>query len=155
MKRLVTTLVALTVSLSGCALFFVPGTDLLSIRVISQPQANRNTATALDVVLVYRKDLLPQLPDNAPDWFQQRNALIGKYQPQLEVISLELPPGDLIEELQLSQRQMQARGVVLYANYLAPQAQYPINVTGFEFLEVTLEPETITTNELGLTGLLK
>lgn len=134
--------------LTGCTQLLTPKIDLSGLSIVSQPGANRNTAIALDIVLVYRKELLPQLPDTAPEWFRNRAALEGKYRPLLEVIALELPPGDLIENLQLTGQQRRAQAVLLYANYLSVDAQNPINVTDFKNLEVRLQPERVQVSEL-------
>ncbi|AJQ97517.1 hypothetical protein [Gynuella sunshinyii] len=117
--------------------------------VVSEPQANQDTATALDIVFIYRKELLAQLPDNAPQWFLNRAVIEGKFDTQMDVLSIEIPPGDLIPKTKLKGKQKNAKAVLLYANYLNAAAQQPINVSAFTIPQIILQPDKILVIETG------
>ena len=148
MSRVSYLLVLIMLSLNGCSMFS-SHTSMKAYEVVSQPQANQDTATALDIVLVYKKELLAQLPDNSPQWFLNRALIEGKFDTQLDIISIEIPPGDLIPATKLKGKQKKAQAVLLYANYIAPKAQQPINVTAFKALQIVLQPAAVQVNELG------
>jgi type VI secretion system protein len=86
-------------------------------RVIADVDANQNTATRLDLLVVRDTGLVSSLPRNSPDWFAHKDALIARFGTGMEVVSLELPPGTVIDQVPLPRGFRQADTVVYFANY--------------------------------------
>lgn len=116
--------------------------DLEQLRIIAANDANQGTATALDLVYVYNKDALPLLPASGPEWFAKKKSILASQPGNFVVVPLEIPPG-MIVQVPLPKRSAQAVGAFLYANYLAKDGQFPINLSAFTAAEVRLKALSI------------
>lgn len=84
--------------------------------------ANQNTPVAVDLLLVYDKDLLKDLLKTpAKAWFERREQMKHDYPPgtAFDIWQWEWVPGQRVppQSLPLKAR---AQAVIIYANYLAP-----------------------------------
>lgn len=147
MQRLRTfLLIPLLLALSGCGsiakLASLGGpakAEFSSLRVVALADANDGQATELDLVFTYREDIAATLPADAPAWFAQRAALQARFAGDLDVVSLAVPAGFVIEQVQLPDRHGKALQVVAYANYVAKAGQQPITLTKLAGVVLTLE----------------
>jgi type VI secretion system protein len=135
--------------LSGCGLFSkndnTPAkTKLKSVSVMTMPDANQTTATALDVVFVYDVSVVTMLPKDAVAWFESRDALNANLWRYLDIVSVEIPPAYLLTPLKLPKRHGEALKVVSYANYLAAPGCAPVDLTELVHAELTLNAKTVT-----------
>jgi type VI secretion system protein len=135
--------------LCGCGLFSksdsTPAkTKLKSVSVMTMPDANQTTATALDVVFVYDVSVVTMLPKDAVAWFASRDALNANLWRYLDIVSVEIPPAYLLTPLKLPKRHGEALKVVSYANYLAAPGCAPVDLTELVHAELTLNAKTVT-----------
>jgi len=121
-----------------------PRTDLASIRVVAEPGANRNSATAIDIVFVYDPGTADMLPKTGPDWFTHKDELTRGMPTSLEVVSLQVPPAFELPKITLPKRYGDAIRVVVYANYISRQGQVPGNLTRLKRAVIRLGPQSIT-----------
>ncbi|MBU1663861.1 MAG: hypothetical protein KKG92_00490, partial [Gammaproteobacteria bacterium] len=66
-------------------------TELESIQIVAQVDANRNLPTRLDLVFVYDLGVAAQLPKTGPQWFEQKAALLAAWPKKLDLVALEIP----------------------------------------------------------------
>lgn len=116
---------------------------LQQLKVIALADANQGQATELDLVFIYQEDIAKTLPVDAPTWFTQRSAILAKYAGQLDVVSLEVPPGYVIESVQLPDRHGDALQVQAYANYVPAGGQYPLVLTHLKNVVLTLQEDQV------------
>ncbi|MBU2711210.1 hypothetical protein [Zooshikella harenae] len=121
---------------------------LKEIAVVAEPKANQNSATALDIVFVYENELVKQLPDTGPKWFQTRGQWQQLYPQQFEWISLQVPPGQQVKQVTLPKRVNEAQYIVGFANYLTEQGQYPVNLTPLTQVQIRLQADRIEVVEI-------
>lgn len=140
----------ITVAISGCSGVTEKITNLWSspnavkeIAVVAEPTANQNSATALDIVFVYENELVKQLPDTGPKWFQARAQWQQQYPQQFEWVSLQIPPGQQVKQVTLPDRASDAQYIVGFANYLTEQGQYPFNLTPLKQVQIRLQADRI------------
>jgi len=149
MRALLLTLASLLLSsLLGCSSIAklwsgTPTAKLSSIKVVALADANQGQATELDLVFSYQTDIKQTLPADAPSWFAQRAAVQAKYAGQLDVVSLEVPPGLVIATVQLPARHAKAVDVLVYANYVSPQGQHPLSLTDLKQVVLTLQQDQL------------
>lgn len=139
---------ALLLSLAGCGAMdwlqnaMYPKSDLEQLRIVAAADANQGMATAIDLVFVYDKSLIPLLPKSGPEWFDKKKSIVANQPANFVVVSLEVPPG-MIVEAPLPKRSGQPMGAFLYANYLGRDGQFPINLTSFTAAEIRLKAQSI------------
>lgn len=114
--RLLPLLALVLVTLAGCA-------SAPRVSIVAESGANQNASTALDFVVVYDAGLLATLPTDSATWFAQKNTLLGQLGPGIHVVSLEVPPGMMIESVTFPKNTHRATAVFYYANYANPAAQ--------------------------------
>lgn len=125
----------------------VPRTQLQRYQLISQQQANANSATLVDVLFIYDSALAEQLPKAVPQWLQQRQQLLLSHSQMLEHISYQIPPGQVLPVYALTSAQQRAQQVWLYANYLDAGSQQAMDVTDYQSLQITLTPDAVVLQE--------
>lgn len=133
--------------LSGCGLMDIfqslyPKSDLAQLRIVAEADANQTMATALDLVFVYDKTLIPLLPKSGPEWFAKKKSIVANQPGSYVVVSLEVPPG-MVVDAPLPKRSGQALGVFLFANYLGKEGQFPVNLSIFSSAEIRLKANSI------------
>lgn len=133
--------------LSGCGLMDIfqslyPKSDLAQLRIVAEADANQTMATALDLVFIYDKTLIPLLPKSGPEWFAKKKSIVANQPGNYVVVSLEVPPG-MVVDAPLPKRSGQALGVFLFANYLGKEGQFPVNLSTFSSAEIRLKANSI------------
>lgn len=106
--------------LGGCS-WYGPrvGVDRLTLDVA--PKANNDAPIAVDFVAIKDPDLLKQLSGiTARQWFDQREQLQRDYRDQLSVWSLELVPGQLLDNHDFPLGGEKAVGLLVFADYANP-----------------------------------
>jgi len=89
--------VGLALALSGCGLYGQlfsgpPKLDVGDVRIVAEPDANRNSPVVLDVVLVADSALEQRLMGPENKWFPNGPALVASYPGALQVHRCEFPP---------------------------------------------------------------
>ena len=130
--------------LGGCGLFGPTKASLRSVAVVAQAHANRDSATALDLVFIYDGTTAATLPRTGPTWFQQKGALTTALGQRIDVASLQLPPGQSVDPVALPSRYKKALTVYCYVNFVAPAGQGVADVTLYKKLLITLGRDTVT-----------
>lgn len=139
--------------LAGCGTLakLLPGhaktASLDTLRVVAQPGANLDSATALDLVFVYDATSAALLPKTGPAWFAQKPALLNGLGRGADVVSLQVPPATVIGTVKLPDRHGKALGVYAFANYLAPAGQAAVDLSRFHAPVIWLAPAQITVTE--------
>lgn len=139
---------SLACCLGGCAamkdaLFGPPTTKLESLTVIAAPDANRQSATAVDIVFLYDATLAALLPKNGPDWFAQKDDLRITLGRNADILHVSIAPKETSGPLVLPPRAKEARAVFSFANYLAPGGQPVADLTPYRQAEIRLKRDTV------------
>jgi type VI secretion system protein len=119
-----------------------PPTIISGIQVVSEVNANQNTATPIDIVFVYDSTAVALLPKTGTDWFKQKAALISGLATSIDVVSLQVPPATLVS-VPLPKRYEKAIGVYSFANYLSEGGQPVGNLTPYKNMQIWLTPTSI------------
>lgn len=112
------------------------------VRIVAEANANGDAATAIDLVFVYDPAVAQALPLSGPDWFARRSALRDGLGNALDVVSLQLPPGTVVEP-ELPGRHGHAIAVYGYADYRASAGQARMNLTAYTRVELQLGPASV------------
>ncbi len=134
-KRVVAlAIITVSMTVSGCetlsGIYDVIKTSLTSkmpvvefgdLNVLTDANANLNTAVALEIVLVQNEDLLKKASElTALKWFEQREDIRRTYPGGFESFQWELVPGQDIRLPGEKIKDKRAFAVLVYANYLTP-----------------------------------
>ncbi len=83
--------------------------------------ANSNTALELDIVFAATPELQAMVQDlTAAKWFTARDSMVRTFSNGLNVISLELVPGQTVNLGKTDYSKFNAMGVFVFANYSSP-----------------------------------
>lgn len=111
----------LTLSLVSCTIEDLPELSIESVSIYAEPDVNQNSATAVDLVLVYNQELLKTLGRlSAASYFASSRQLLLDNPSLLDVWHWELIPGQVVEDFQPTQDKGDAYGAYVFANYLTP-----------------------------------
>lgn len=149
--------IGLSLGLGGCSSIgnalktagdFVTGsgvvrTSLDQITVVAKADANKTSATAVDMVFIYDEKVPDLLPKDAAAWFAQRDELHANLWKYLDIASLEVPPAYIVDAVTLPERYSTAIKVVAYANYLNKKGRKVIDLTTFKHAQLTLEAKSV------------
>jgi len=124
-----------------------PKTSLSSIALISDSDANEMQAVMVDLLFIRDQTLVPQLPDNAVDWFNNRQRLQTRFGTELQVTSLQVPPDYNLAEIELPSGYDKAVRVILFANYLDKRGQLPVDITGYDDMQLQLRKDRVAVTE--------
>ena len=97
----------------------------------SAADMNQRMALMLDVVFVYRSELVSQLPTSGPAWFAQRDKLLLENAGFIGVRSFELTVSDDTGEVPLTDVERRAATVLVFANYISSLGQPRANISVF------------------------
>lgn len=116
--------VAVALCLTGCALEEDnnwPEVNLTTVNISLDKNANRDSATAIDVVMVYDRDLTRAiLKMRAKDYFASSQQIRRDYPDMVDVIHYELTPGQAIRGVMLPLRSNPAFSALVFADYATP-----------------------------------
>ena len=157
LRSLFPALVAL-LTLSGCStltsvtnLFTGGGvakTTLTNLEVVAQADANQTSSTRLDVVFVYKAEVKAMLPKKSREWFARKDEFAANLWQDMDIVSLEIPPAYVIEQVQLPKRYDTALQVTAYANYLDKKGLQPVDLTGSMKAKLTLLKKQLALEEV-------
>lgn len=132
--------------IAGCSVvsdWWADTTVLKQIGIHASEDVNDFSSVMVDVVFVRNKDLVAQLPDNAPDWFSKKKGLLFKYRKELSVRSLEVPPDFREKAIVLPEGYQAAQRVLVYANYVNLEGQLPLEITDYPVINLELQKDKV------------
>jgi type VI secretion system protein len=98
-----------------------PPLNLESVSISLDNDANLNSATAIELLIVYKMELLKALMKiNAVDYFASADQIKRDYPDMVEVYRWELTPGQAISDYKITVTGDDPLGVVIFADYLTP-----------------------------------
>ena len=158
---LATTLTLLLVGLlTGCNLFKdfdkegEPPFNLSTINVILDQDANNTSATAVDLVVTYKPELMKALTKmTAEDYFKIADQIRRDYPETLRIWHWELTPGQTVANYQVNSQQelYEPFGAIVFARYLTP-GSHRIRVGSSETIHVMIKKEDLCILEQGCPG---
>lgn len=109
------------IELVSCSSSTDPELSMKSVSVFVEPDANQNSAIAVDLVLVYNQELVNTLGKmSASKYFDSSSQLLLDNPTLLDVWHWELVPGQIVEDFEPPQEKGPAFGGYVFANYLTP-----------------------------------
>lgn len=135
--------VLVSAAVAGCSWFGPPTAKLRELTIVAETDANRASATALDLVFVYDSPTLAALPRTGPDWFQHRAALETALGPKIGVRSVQLPPNQTLGPLRMNSHETDALAVYCYVNFVAPAGQGVADLTSYKAMRIRLTPDSV------------
>lgn len=113
--------VLLTVSLVSCTTKELPELSIESVSIYAEPEANQNSAIAVDLVMVYNADLLKTIGKmSAAKYFAASRQLLLDNPSLLDIWRWELIPGQMVAGFVPDHDKGDAYGAYIFANYLTP-----------------------------------
>lgn len=108
-----------TLGLVSCTIEDLPELSMDSVAIYTAPDANQNSAIAVDLVLVYNQELLKTLGQmSALKYFAASRQLLLDNPSLLDIWHWELVPGQVVENFSPAQDKGDAYGAYVFANYL-------------------------------------
>lgn len=130
-------LLGLVVAVVGCGLPLLRAGPQ-QVTVVAQPAANRDTATAVDLVFSYTPEAAARLPDSALLWFTRKLQLRERFPGSLEVVSLSVAPGQRVSATVPENKDRKPVRVVAYAWMMTPSGQAPLDLTALRRPLITI-----------------
>jgi type VI secretion system protein len=132
---------ALLAALPGCAALsdavLGPEVAINQISITAAPNANDDSPTTVDVVLLYDDSLTDQfLQMTAAQWFDRREQLTRDFPNGIQVFSWEVVPGQTLSDLSVDRRAGTTAGFV-FARFTRP-APHRLRLTDQSTVEVRL-----------------
>lgn len=98
-----------------------PKLNLNTISISLDNDANRNSATAIELLIVYKMELLKALMKiNSTDYFASSDQIKRDYPELVQVYRWELTPGQAISDYEIKATGDEPLGIVIFADYLTP-----------------------------------
>ena len=98
-----------------------PNVYLEHATIVGEIGMNGDTATALDVVLVYDPELLKQIVTlTANDYFLKKQQLMKDNPTLINAVGFEMVPGQVIPDAEITLSKLNAEGAIVFANYTTP-----------------------------------
>jgi type VI secretion system protein len=115
---------------------------LRDISIEAMPDANRNSAVAVDLLFIKDPSLIPLLTQlSAPEWFAQKTVFIMHYSQQIMLASFEVVPITAPFTLPLPEGYESAKYVLLFTNYIAKNGQHVAELKDYQRLKIRLDRE--------------
>lgn len=114
-------LVFMAVELSSCSNDSFPDLEIETVSIYADPDANQNSAIAVDLVLVYNQELAKTIGKlTAAKYFAMSKQLLLDNPTLLDIWHWELVPGQIVEDFEPPQDNGEAFAGYVFANYLSP-----------------------------------
>lgn len=116
-----------------------PDVKLETISILLDADANENSATSVDLLMVYDKALLKSLTSmNSKKYYANLNQIKRDYPELVDIFHWELTPGQAINDYPITMRSDTPFGAVMYADYFSP-GDHRIRVGTEENIHVQLK----------------
>jgi len=111
----------LTLALVSCSCEELPELEIQSVSIYATPEANQNSAIAVDLVIVHNLELLKTIGKmSAAKYFASVRQLLLDNPSLLDIWHWELVPGQMVSYFVPEQCTGAAYGAYVFANYLTP-----------------------------------
>jgi len=98
-----------------------PELNLQTVSISLDNDANRNSATAIELLIIYKMELLKALMKiNAADYFASSDQIKRDYPDIVEIYRWELTPGQSITDYKIRANGDGPLGIIIFADYLTP-----------------------------------
>lgn len=121
--------------------------ELDSVHISSDSDVNAYSAVMIDIAFVLKSELAAELPDNAPDWFNNKPGYLLKMGNDLLVVNIQVPPNYPVTQIDLPKGYKNAYRAVLFGNYLNQKAQAPVDLSAFSDALLVLKKNSIDVKE--------
>jgi len=112
-------LILATVGLVSCSSETFPELSIESVSIIAEPDANQNSAIAVDLVIIYSEDLVKILGQmSASKYFGDSKQLLLDNPSLLDIWHWELVPGQIVQSFEPPQEEGDAYAAYIFANYI-------------------------------------
>ena len=112
---------ALALGLAGCANQQLPELTISSVSIYTAQDANQNSATAVDLVIIYDPNLANSIGKmSASQYFSTTRQLLLDNPTLLDVWHWELVPGQIVQAFPPEPGETEAYAAYVFANYLTP-----------------------------------
>jgi type VI secretion system protein len=116
-----------------------PDINLESVSIVLDADANENSATAVDVLMVYDKSLLRSLMSmSSRKYYANLNQIRRDYPEMVDIYHWELTPGQFIYNYPVTMRSDTPFGAVVFADYYTP-GDHRIRIGSEEHINVQLK----------------
>lgn len=111
----------LVLGIVSCTIEDQPELSIETVSIYADPDANQNSAIAVDFVLIYNQELLKTFSKmSAEKYFSSARQLLLYNPSLLDIWHWELVPGQIVENFIPPQNKGEAYGAYVFANYLTP-----------------------------------
>jgi len=111
----------MTLGLVSCSNGTLPELSIESVSIYTDPDANQNSATAVDLVIIYDEELVKILGQMSADkYFGASRQLLLDNPTLLDIWHWELVPGQIVQDFSPPQEQGDAFAAFVFADYLTP-----------------------------------
>jgi len=112
---------SLALSLAGCTNQPLPELTINSVSIYTDQDANQNSATAVDLVIIYDPNLVNSIGKmSASQYFSNAQQLILDNPTLLDIWHWELVPGQIVQAFTPAAGDTEAYAAYVFANYLTP-----------------------------------
>ncbi len=113
--------IGMTMGLISCSNGTLPELSIDSVSIYTEPDANQNSATAVDLVIIYDEELVKLLSHmSAAKYFGSSRQLLLDNPTLLDIWHWELVPGQIVQNFDPPQEEGDAYAAFVFANYLTP-----------------------------------
>ena len=111
--------VCMAVGLACCSNGTLPELHIESVSIYTEPDANQNSATAVDLVIIYDEELVKIIGQmSAAKYFDSSKQLLLDNPTLLDIWRWELVPGQVVQNFQPPQEEGDSYAAFVFANYL-------------------------------------
>jgi type VI secretion system protein len=98
-----------------------PDVNLETVNILLDADANENSATAVDLLMIYDKGLLKSIMSmNSRKYYNNLNQIKRDYPELVDIFHWELTPGQFIYNYPVTMRDDTPYGAVVFADYYTP-----------------------------------
>lgn len=148
--------------LTGCGTLFKdleregePQFNLNTVNIILDQDANNTSATAVDLVITYKPELMKALTKmTAEDYFKVADQIRRDYPETLRIWRWELTPGQTVTNYEINSDQefYDPFGAIIFARYFTP-GSHRIRVGSSDTIHVLVKKDDLCIIEQGCPGM--
>lgn len=107
-------------ALAGCSFFKMPAVWIDTVSLVVDQDANDNSATKVDVIIVYHEGLMKKLMElSASDYFRMSDQIRSDNPEMLQIFRWEVAPGQCLFDVPVNIKGSLPVGGVVFARYLS------------------------------------